>query len=53
MVILMQGAFVLISIVPALSIAPLTPIYMQEWQRSLTDVALLVPYPHAPDNDVC
>jgi hypothetical protein len=42
MVIIMQGAFVIISIIPALSIAPLTPIYMQEWQKSLTEVALLV-----------
>lgn len=42
MVILNQRCFVITSIIPALSIAPLTPIYMQEWNRSLTDVSLLV-----------
>jgi hypothetical protein len=37
-----QGFFVFTSIIGTLSIAPLTPIYMQAWHRSLTDVALLV-----------
>ena len=37
-----QGCFVITSIIPALSIAPLTPIYMKEWNRSLTDISLLV-----------
>lgn len=37
-----QGIFVIISVIPALSIAPLTPIFMNEWSISLSDVALLV-----------
>ncbi|KAF7563710.1 hypothetical protein G7046_g419 [Stylonectria norvegica] len=36
-----QGLFVIASVVPTLSIAPLTPIFMAEWSSSLTDVALL------------
>ncbi|CAM1508575.1 Fc.00g054230.m01.CDS01 [Cosmosporella sp. VM-42] len=41
LVIVNQGIFVIASIVPALSIAPLTPVFMQQWQSSLTEVALL------------
>lgn len=37
-----QGIFVLISVATNLSIAPLTPIYMAEWDKSLSQVALLV-----------
>ncbi|KAK3657620.1 hypothetical protein LTR56_002395 [Elasticomyces elasticus] len=40
-VIVNQGLFVLLSVFTALSIAPLTPIYMVEWDRSLSEVALL------------
>jgi hypothetical protein len=36
------GIFVLISVATNLSIAPLTPIYMAEWDKSLSQVALLV-----------
>ncbi|CAG9942530.1 unnamed protein product [Clonostachys rosea f. rosea IK726] len=36
-----QGFFVISSVIPALSIAPLTPLFMETWNRSLTDVALL------------
>ncbi|EXJ82934.1 hypothetical protein A1O3_06751 [Capronia epimyces CBS 606.96] len=36
-----QGLFVLSSIIPALSIAPLTPIYVAKWGKSLTEVAFL------------
>ncbi|KAK4072884.1 uncharacterized protein Triagg1_5561 [Trichoderma aggressivum f. europaeum] len=41
LVIVNQGIFVITSVIPTLSIAPLTPIFMQQWQKSLTDVALL------------
>ncbi|EHY53527.1 hypothetical protein HRR83_003732 [Exophiala dermatitidis] len=36
-----QGLFVLASIITTLSIAPLTPVYMAEWNKSLTQVNLL------------
>ncbi|VUC22227.1 unnamed protein product [Clonostachys rosea] len=36
-----QGFFVISSVIPALSIAPLTTLFMETWNRSLTDVALL------------
>ncbi|KAH6673419.1 major facilitator superfamily domain-containing protein [Halenospora varia] len=36
-----QGIFVILSVVTNLSIAPLTPIYMAEWNKSLSQVALL------------
>ncbi|EON65741.1 hypothetical protein W97_04980 [Coniosporium apollinis CBS 100218] len=36
-----QGLFVLLSIITTLSIAPLTPIYMAEWNKNQTEVALL------------
>lgn len=39
-----QGCFVIVSVVTALSVAPLTPIYMVEWKKSLTQVALLVSF---------
>lgn len=42
LVIVNQGIFVIASVIPALSIAPLTPVFMQQWEKSLTDVALLV-----------
>jgi hypothetical protein len=42
LIIVNQGLFVIASVIPAFSIAPLTPILMQQWQKSLTDVALLV-----------
>ncbi|SPO04614.1 related to MFS transporter [Cephalotrichum gorgonifer] len=41
LVIINQGIFVIISVIPTLSIAPLTPVFMAEWQASLTNVALL------------
>ncbi|KAH7214363.1 major facilitator superfamily domain-containing protein [Fusarium oxysporum] len=41
LVIVNQGIFVIASVIPALSIAPLTPVFMQQWEKSLTDVALL------------
>ncbi|KAL7908466.1 hypothetical protein GGI35DRAFT_470099 [Trichoderma velutinum] len=41
LVIVNQGIFVITSVIPTLSIAPLTPIFMQQWEKSLTDVALL------------
>ncbi|KAL6884458.1 hypothetical protein GGI43DRAFT_426772 [Trichoderma evansii] len=41
LVIVNQGIFVITSVIPTMSIAPLTPIFMQQWQKSLTDVALL------------
>lgn len=37
-----QGTFVILSVMTALSIAPLTPIYIAEWNRTLSDIALLV-----------
>jgi hypothetical protein len=42
LVIVNQGIFVIASVIPTMSIAPLTPIFMQQWQTSLADVALLV-----------
>jgi hypothetical protein len=42
MVIANQGIFVIASVIPTMSIAPLTPIFMQQWEKSLADVALLV-----------
>lgn len=42
LVIVNQGIFVIASVIPTMSIAPLTPIFMQQWQKSLADVALLV-----------
>ncbi|TKA55492.1 hypothetical protein B0A49_11454 [Cryomyces minteri] len=36
-----QGAFVMISVITNLSIAPLTPIYIAEWGKSLSQIALL------------
>ncbi|KAH7274708.1 major facilitator superfamily domain-containing protein [Fusarium solani] len=41
MVIANQGIFVIASVIPTMSIAPLTPIFMQQWEKSLADVALL------------
>ncbi|EHK23172.1 uncharacterized protein TRIVIDRAFT_149439 [Trichoderma virens Gv29-8] len=41
LVIVNQGIFVIASVIPTMSIAPLTPIFMQQWQKSLADVALL------------
>ncbi|PNP47868.1 hypothetical protein TGAMA5MH_00920 [Trichoderma gamsii] len=41
LVIVNQGIFVIASVIPTMSIAPLTPIFMQQWQTSLADVALL------------
>jgi hypothetical protein len=41
-----QSCFVLLSIVTTLSIAPLTPIYMKEFNKDLSAVALLVRLPH-------
>jgi hypothetical protein len=43
-----QGLFVLLSVATNLSIAPLTPIYMAEWNKSLSQVALLVAKPRRP-----
>ncbi|OAG08725.1 MFS general substrate transporter [Paraphaeosphaeria sporulosa] len=40
-VIFNQGFFVISSIVPALSISPLTQLLMDKWQKSLTEIALL------------
>jgi MFS family permease len=37
----MQGLFVLISVLGNLSIAPLTPVYMELWNKSQSQVALL------------
>jgi MFS family permease len=37
----MQGMFVLISVLTNLSIAPLTPIYMELWNKSESQIALL------------
>ena len=37
--------FVLISVATNLSIAPLTPIYVAEWNKSLSQIALLVSLP--------
>jgi hypothetical protein len=36
------SCFVLVSILTMLSIAPLTPIYMKQFERGLSQVALLV-----------
>ncbi|OBT81140.1 hypothetical protein VE02_10348 [Pseudogymnoascus sp. 03VT05] len=36
-----QGIFVIISVATNLSIAPLTPIFMSEWNKSVSQVALL------------
>jgi len=40
-----QSCFVLLSIVTTLSIAALTPIYMKEFKKGLSAVALLVSLP--------
>ncbi|KAL5387000.1 hypothetical protein PMIN02_008276 [Paraphaeosphaeria minitans] len=40
-VIFNQGFFVISSIVPALSISPLTQLLMDKWHKSLTEIALL------------
>jgi hypothetical protein len=43
--IISQGMFVLISVATNLSIAPLAPIYVAEWNKSLSQIALLVSLP--------
>jgi hypothetical protein len=47
-----QGFFVLFTNITALSIAPLTPIYVAQFQTSLSRVALLVS-PLSPLEAVC
>jgi MFS family permease len=37
----LQGIFVLLSVLTNLSIAPLTPIYMELWNKSVSQIALL------------
>jgi hypothetical protein len=37
-----QAFFVISSVIDTLSIAPLAPLYMAQWHRSLSDIALLV-----------
>ncbi|KAH8884984.1 serine/threonine kinase 16 [Thozetella sp. PMI_491] len=41
LVIFTQGSFVLLSVITNLSIAPLAPVYMHEWGKSESEVAIL------------
>ncbi|KAI5459543.1 major facilitator superfamily domain-containing protein [Mariannaea sp. PMI_226] len=41
LVLITQGSFVFFSVITNLSIAPLTPLYMEEWGKSQSQVALL------------
>lgn len=53
MVIVNQGCFVVTSIIPALSIAPLDPIFEAQWNKTLTEIALLVSSHSAASHPQC